>query len=50
MWVLAIGYFVSEFNVLLGINNDFLLPADRYDLCRAIRITRVVYQPSTAGC
>jgi hypothetical protein len=37
---------IAEFNVLFGVNNDLLLAIDRDDFRRAIRVTRVVDEPS----
>lgn len=48
-WTLAIGYFITKFDILLGVNNNFLFPTDCYDLSRTVRIAGMVYQPPAAG-
>ena len=42
----TISYFATKFDVLLGVYHDFLLPVDRDNLRRAVRVARVVYQPT----
>ena len=42
----TISYLVAQLDVLLGIDNDLLLTINSDDLRRAVRIARVVDQPS----
>ena len=43
----TISYLAAELDILLSVNDDLLLPTDRDNLCSAVRIARMVDQPST---
>ena len=44
--MLTVSNLVAKLDVLLGIDNDLLLTINSDDLRRAVRIARVVDQPS----
>ena len=46
--VRTIGDLTAELNVLLRVNHDLLLPADRDDFRGAVRVTRMVDESTTS--